>query len=334
MMALLLAMADSACAQARPTRMVPGPSVRELVPESPKEKENRISQIIFAQLFKPGDTTYTHPGASALKNAPPLPTGCTLFKDLVYEIKTQAIMTEGFNVTVFTLPSVDSEQDFKSLAILHLKYDELSPLDKTWEAVTLYSPPQDESIFHFIPKTKYDSLQPDFKLRQLAAVTGQFGIFAIAMAPDSEPARREPFPEVTVNATSSPEPARVGQEVTHTITFTNKGTSAAAEINVKEVLQMDLDYVSATPSQGVCKQKIAGNNIVCHLGVLPGGATATIKLVSRARNSFVKDIFGKTDSSKVVSNTLEVVFKQSATDFVDERGQIFTEVKTTIVIEP
>ncbi|MEK6336844.1 MAG: DUF11 domain-containing protein [Acidobacteriota bacterium] len=321
---LLFATAASSCAQEKPKRMIPGPSVKELVPESPNEKEDGISQIIFAQLFKPAPTEYKHVGTGALKNAPPLPTGYTLYKDRIYEVKTQAIITSAFNITVFNLPSAENEQEFKKLDILHLKYDLMSPAGKSWEDVTLFTENTDERIFHYIPKTKYDSLQPDFKSRRIAGISDEFGIFAVAFAPESEPGRAGPFPKVTLKATSSPEPVQAGEEVTHTLTFTNEGNSAAAEVNVKEVL-IQLEYVSATSNQGICQQKGANNIIVCHLGVLPGGTSATITIVARSRAELIRE-----DTMPIVTD-IEVVFKQTSTDFVDERGQMFSQFTTTVV---
>ncbi len=322
---LFLVTATSACAQEKPKRMISGPSVKELIPESLNEKEDGIAQITLGQLFKPGSTEYAHVGANALKDAPPLPTGYVLFKDLVYRIKTEAV-TASSQLIVFNVPSAENENDFRKLSILHLEDDEMSPSGSSWAEVTVLRGGWDEH-FHFVPKAQYDALQPDFKSKRIAAITGEFGLFAIALAPESEPTRTEPFPEVTLKATSSPEPVPVGEEVTHTITVTNKGTSVAAEVNVKEVLDIYLDYVSATPSQGVCKQKTAGNNIVCHLGGLPGGASATITLVSRTRPSTM------TKDTIEASNTLEVVFKQSATDFVDERGQIQMQRLTSTIVK-
>ncbi|MGZ5434557.1 MAG: DUF11 domain-containing protein [Pyrinomonadaceae bacterium] len=321
---VFLVAANSACAQEKTKRMVPGPSAKELVPESPSEGEDGVSRIIFAQLFKEGSTEYTHVGTGALKNVPPLPTGYSLYKDRVYDVKTQAIITASFNITVFNVSSLQNEHEFKKLAVLHLKSDEMSPADKSWEEITLFTENVDERIFHYIPKAKYDSLQPDFKSKRIAGISDQFGIFAIAFAPESEPGER--FPEVVLKTKSSPEPVQVGQEVTHTLTFTNKGVTSAAEVNIREVLDAELDYVSVVPSQGVCKQKRAANIVVCHLGVLPSGASAEIRLVARAR----KDSFGSADRLKEVRSDLEVIFKQQATDFVDERGQIFSHVTTTI----
>ena len=322
---LFFATVTSACAQEKPKQMIPGPSVRQLVPESPNPDQDGVSQVIFAELFKPGPTEYKHVGTGALKNAPPLPTGYTLYKDRVYKIKTQAIVTSAFNITVFNVPSADNEQEFKKLDILHLKYDLMSPAGKSWEDITLFTENADERIFQYIPKTKYESLQRDFKAKMIAGVSDEFGLFAIVAAPESEPARPEPFPKVTLKAASSPEPVQGGDEVTHTITLTNDGTSAAAEIDVKEVLDVGLNYVSATPNQGVCQQKEAANIIVCHLGALPGGANATVTIISRSRPELIRE-----DMTKIVS-PLEVVFKQTATDFVDERGQIFSKFTTTLV---
>ena len=176
---LFFATATSACAQEKPKQMIPGPSAKELVLESPSPNQDGISQIIFAQLFKPGPTEYRHAGTGALKDAPPLPTGYTLFKDRVYDVKTQAIFTASFNITVFNIQSVENETDFKKLGILHLKYNEMSPARKSWEEVPLFIESADEGIFHYIPKTKYDSLQPDFKSKLIAGVSDEFGLSAI-----------------------------------------------------------------------------------------------------------------------------------------------------------
>jgi hypothetical protein len=80
MVLVCFATVTSACAQEKPKQMIPGPSVKELVPESPNRDQDGVSQIIFAELFKLGPTEYKHVGTRALKNAPPLPTGYTLYK--------------------------------------------------------------------------------------------------------------------------------------------------------------------------------------------------------------------------------------------------------------
>lgn len=321
---LFFAAATSACAQEKPKRMIPGPSVKELVPESSNESQDGVAQILLGQLFKPGPTEYTQIGATGLKDAPPLPTGYGLFKDLVFHIKTEAVIA-GSQLTVFRLPSAENESDFSRLSILHLERDEMSPADWSWAEVTVFPGSWNEQL-HSVSKSQYDVLLPNFKSKRIASITREFGLFAVALAPESETERTDAFPEVALKTTTSPEPVQAGQEVTHTITVTNKGTSAAAEVNVKEVLDIALEYVSATPSQGVCRQKIGANNVVCHLGALPAGANATVTIVSRTRPALiVKDVVRS-------FSTVEGIFKQHSTDFVDERGQIqMQQITSTIV---
>jgi uncharacterized repeat protein (TIGR01451 family) len=327
---LICATVTSACAQEKPKRMVQGPSEFIVLSESLGENEDGIVQIEFGSISPPfRPTEYAFLGASGLKEAPPLPTGYLLFKDLVFRVTTQALSSGSF-VTVFRVASATNEIEFGKLDVLHLKYDALSPTSFSWEDVTVLPGEWDER-FHHLPKGRFDSATPDFKTKRIAGITDEFGIFAISFAPESEPERIEPFPEVVLKPTSSPEPVQPGKEVTHLLTFTNKGNGAAAEVNVKEVLDIDLDFVSVTSTQGICRQREALNIIVCNLEALPGGATATAAITLRPRNSFYKDMSGKTESSKVVISSLEAVFKQSATDFVDERGQIFSQVKTTLI---
>jgi len=279
---LLLIAGDSACAQEKRKRMVPGSSQFIVVTDSLGENEDGIAQITFGGISPPPKPTeYAYVGAGGLKDAPSLPTGYTLFNDLVFRVKTEALVS-GSSLTIFKVASAKNEVEFGKLAVLHLKHDELSPTDFSWEDVSVLPGSWDEHVHH-IPKRVYDGAAPDFNSRRVAGITDEFGIFAIASAPESEPERMEAFPKITVSFTSSPEPVQAAQEVTHTITFRNEGTSASAEVNVKEVLDIYLDYVSATPTQGVCKQKVAAYNIVCHLGALPAGANATITIVSRPR---------------------------------------------------
>lgn len=324
---LVCATVTSACAQEKPKLMVQGSSEFTVVPETLGEKEDGIAQITFGGISPPPKPTeYTYLGMSGLKDAPPLPTGYVLFKDLVFRVTTQALIA-GSHLTVFRVASATTELDFGKLTILHLEYDALSPSNFKWEDATVFPGGWDEH-FHHIPKRLYDAAQSDFKSKHLAGITNEFGIFAIALAPQSEPQQSGPFPEVTVNATSSPEPAQGGQDVTHTITFANKGTTAAAEINFKEVFDPPLEFISSDTSQGVCKQKEAGNIVVCHLGPLAGGGQARVRIITRTRPDGIWK-----DRLELVT-TLEVVFKETSTDFVDERGQIFTHFTTTLIKKP
>lgn len=325
MLALILFAAPTwACAQQKPKRMIQGPSVKELAPESPSQNEDGITQICFGLLFKPGTTEYTRVGMAGIKDRPPLPTGYRVFKDLVYQVTSEAIIA-GSQITVFNLPSVENEIDFKNLSLLHLEWDELSPAGFSWADVTVFSGGWDEH-FHSVSKARYDAMQPNFKLRQIAATTHEFGLFAIALAPDSGLPSTGPFTQIEVSATSSPEPVRVGDEVTHMIVVKNKGPKAAAEVNFKASLGSDLDFFSVTPNQGTCKRSTqSSDRVLCYLGALPSGAVATVAVVARVRDNILSK-----DGDKV-GNMIELVFKERPTDFVVEDIQVFKDFTTTIV---
>lgn len=311
---LLLASATSACAQEKPKRMIPGPSVKELVSESPNEKEDGISKIIIGQLFKPGNAEYTRIGAAGLKDAPPLPTGYVLFKDLVFRVKTEAIIS-GYQLTEFSLPSAENEPEFNRLRILNLQNDEMSPAGRSWIPVTVLPDEWDEQ-FAFVSKPQYKALEPDFKSKRLAAVTRFLGTFLVALAPAYEDRYSEPFTSFEIVPSSSPQPVEVGQEITHTIVITNKGPRPAAEVNVKVSLDAFFGY-KGTSTQGACKRSDQSTDTtLCYLGAMPPGAIATITIVGR-----VSTHLGLPKGVSELGNFLEVVFKESPTDLVEADNQ-------------
>jgi uncharacterized repeat protein (TIGR01451 family) len=321
---LICATVTSACAQEKPKRMIPGPSVKELIPESTNEKEDGISRITIGQLFKPGTTEYAAVGAKGLRDAPPLPTGYVLFKDLVYKVRTEAI-TSGYQLTVFSLPSVENETDFSKLNILHLEDDEMSPSGFSWNPVTVLSGDWEEH-YHFVSKEKYEALVPDFKSKRITAITHEFGVFLVALAPASISTSNGPFTQMEIIPTSSPEPIIGGEEVTHSIVVRNKGPNSTAEVNIKEELNPELTFVSATSNQGNCKQSNeSSGRVLCHLGAMPSGVLVTITVVARVRDNPLIQTGSK------AGNELEINFKKNPTDFVEADNQMFMNFTTTIV---
>jgi len=300
-----------------------------LVPESLNEKEDGITQITIGQLFKPGTTEYTRTGAAGLKDAPPLPTGYVLFKDLVFRVKTEAI-TSGDQLTVFSLPSAatDDETDFNRLNILHLEDDEMTPAGRSWTSVTVFPGGWDDH-FHFVSKAQYEALEPDFKSRRLAAVTHEFGTFLIALAPAFGAPSTGPFTHIEVVPSSSPVPVAVGEEVTHTILVKNKGPGAAAEVDVKAELDADFGY-KANSNQGSCKQSNqSSGTMLCYLGAMQPGSTATITIVGRVSRHLVLN-----EGISEAGNMLEIVFKANPTDLVETDNQVFMQFNFKILKKP
>jgi len=314
-----------ACAQDKPKRMVPGPSVKELVPESPNEKEDGISKIVLGELFKPGNAEYTRIGVAGLKDAPPLPTGYSLFKGLAFDVKTEATAS-GHHVTVFSLPSVENEGDFNNLGVLHLELDEMSPAGFSWAEVMVFPGGWDDH-FHTVSKTQYETFVPDFKSRRISAITTRLGgMFVIASYQEVEPRSADPLTKMELTITSSPEPAVIGQEATHVITVENKGPNTAY-VNLKYDLNPSYEYVSSTPDSGTCKRSnLSYGRVLCHLGAVPLGTAVRITIVARVPTNITL----VADKSEV-GNTLELVMKEKPTDRVEARNQIFKEYNATIL---
>ena len=82
--------------------------------------------------------------------------------------------------------------------------------------------------------------------------------------------------DLSITKSVSPDPVTVGNDITYTITVTNNGPDAAADVVVTDTLPSGVIFVSSSPSQGVC----AGTNTVtCSLGTMLTGASEAIEIV-------------------------------------------------------
>ncbi len=82
--------------------------------------------------------------------------------------------------------------------------------------------------------------------------------------------------DLSLTKTDSADPAEVGTSFFYTLTVTNDGPDEATEVRVTDRLPGTLELVSAVPSQGTCGQVC--DAVICDLGALPNGASATITL--------------------------------------------------------
>ena len=108
-----------------------------------------------------------------------------------------------------------------------------------------------------------------------------------ATGPGGGAAVPPPGPPGTANLglerTVTPNPAGTGQEVTITDTVTNGGPAPATGVVLTETLPEGVDFVSATPSQGICT--LNGRVVTCTLGTIPPGGSATARIVVRTRST-------------------------------------------------
>ena len=74
----------------------------------------------------------------------------------------------------------------------------------------------------------------------------------------------------------APDPVLVGNYLDYQITVTNLGPDIATSVVVTDTLPASVTLVAATPSQGSVTN--AGNTLVCNLGSISNGATATVTI--------------------------------------------------------
>jgi len=81
--------------------------------------------------------------------------------------------------------------------------------------------------------------------------------------------------DLTISKLASANPVAGGGLLTYTLTITNLGPQAASDVIVSDSLPASLDFILTIPSQGTCTGTV---NILCSLGTLANGATATVLL--------------------------------------------------------
>jgi uncharacterized repeat protein (TIGR01451 family) len=81
--------------------------------------------------------------------------------------------------------------------------------------------------------------------------------------------------DVAIAVTTSSPSVLVGQELTYTLTVTNNGPEAAPNTTVTDTLPASVRLLSSTASSGTC---IGTGTLVCTLGSLGNGATATVTI--------------------------------------------------------
>jgi uncharacterized repeat protein (TIGR01451 family) len=90
------------------------------------------------------------------------------------------------------------------------------------------------------------------------------------------PAAASAQSDLAVTKSDSVDPATVGTPFDYTIEVTNLGPMEADAVVVTDNLPNELDFVSATASQGSCDNQ--GRKVTCELGDIGIGGTATVTI--------------------------------------------------------
>jgi uncharacterized repeat protein (TIGR01451 family) len=110
--------------------------------------------------------------------------------------------------------------------------------------------------------------------------------------------------DLRITQVDSPDPVRVGDNVTYTLTVTNQGPDSATNVVLTDLMPPSATLISVTPSSGSCS---GTTTITCALGNLAHGAGATVAIVAM------------TTAKGTLTNTVSVVADDTETNASDNR---------------
>jgi len=122
--------------------------------------------------------------------------------------------------------------------------------------------------------------------------------------------------DLAMTMSDLPDPVLAGNNVTYTISVTNRGLSAAAAVMVSDSLPSKVTFVSAVSTQGSCTN--LGGVVTCALGSLAAGGRATVTIVAR------------TGAPGSMTNTANA----TATEFDSNPNNNTAAQTTTIIVVP
>jgi uncharacterized repeat protein (TIGR01451 family) len=128
------------------------------------------------------------------------------------------------------------------------------------------------------------------RLVGVSALVGVVTLLLMAFA-----TRAEATADLALAKSDTPDPVVQGNNLTYTIQVTNAGPDPATNIVVTDTLPGQIDFVSATPTQGTCDR--TGDTVICNLGTVNNGATATVTIVIQPKKT------GTISNSAVVAST-------------------------------
>jgi uncharacterized repeat protein (TIGR01451 family)/uncharacterized delta-60 repeat protein len=111
--------------------------------------------------------------------------------------------------------------------------------------------------------------------------------------------------DLSLSMSDAPDPVLVGSNVTYTITVSNNGPNAAANVVLTNPLPAMANFVTATPSQGTTTN--LGAAVVANFGTIPSGGSATLALILQATSDGTITNFASANTS-----TQEIQFNNNS----------------------
>ena len=91
-----------------------------------------------------------------------------------------------------------------------------------------------------------------------------------------------PGADLSIAKMDAPDPVHSGQNLTYTIVVRNNGPSAATGVTMTDQLPKNAGFASAATTQGSCSAKPSKAMVVCSLGNLASGGSATVTIVVKS----------------------------------------------------
>ena len=108
--------------------------------------------------------------------------------------------------------------------------------------------------------------------------SGMVLVLVLALAPLAS----AQWNDLHLKLSGSPRAVVVGQQVVYSATVTNGGSASLADAAFRDVVPGKASFVSASASQGSCSGSPV---VVCDLGSLAGGASATVTVTVTANDA-------------------------------------------------
>ncbi|MBV9958263.1 MAG: DUF11 domain-containing protein [Acidobacteria bacterium] len=295
--------------------------------------KNTNAQGDIAVTVTSGDSTRPLPTRheivelSALKEAPPIPNGFKLYRNLLFTVSSTA--TEHLNdvaqppyVVTVKLPGDISQSEFSQLRILNLYFDDLSSNYASWLDCTVGTQPQDFNP-PAISQTRLEQARPDFAGRSLSALTSNNFPFAVVLRDEGLRQPQQPFTRLDVHTSYPSEQLRDGAQADVTVTVTNQGPRPAGSVLVDISPDHQMKLLSVNMSQGNQVR-----DTLFQLGLLPVGATARVVMTVKVKGYFPETGKG-TPAEKYDDASTEVhyIYKEHPNDYYPNGDSFITSVR-------